>query len=171
MRILRGLLRVIDTISDISGKGVSWLALALTLALSYEVFSRYILGRPTAWAFDVGYMLGGSLFMIGAAYTMKEKAHVRVDVIYLRYPPRTRAFLDVVAFLILFFPLWGVLLFYAIDYVQFSWQIKERALESFWRPPIYPFKTVIPVAIFLLALQGVAEFIRRLYFLVKRQEL
>jgi TRAP-type mannitol/chloroaromatic compound transport system permease small subunit len=168
---LRTVLRYIDRTSEITGKAVSWLAVLVTLALCYEVGSRYLFGSPTAWAFDISYMLGGTLFTIGAAWTLKTGGHVRVDVIYSRFSPRQRAILDTLLMAVLFFPLWIMLLGVSIPYVQFSWQIQERSLESFWRPPIYPFKTVMPIALFLFVLQGAAQWIRALAYAVWEKEL
>lgn len=155
-------LRRVDWLSEWSGKAVSWFSVALTLALTYEVIMRYAFNAPTVWAFDVSYMLGGTLFFAGAAYTLWSKGHVRIDILYLRFSPRGRALLDIIFTLIFFFPLWGILLVELIPYVYDSWASGERALESFWRPPIYPFKTVLPVGVALLLLQGIAEFIRSL---------
>jgi len=168
---VRAVLGYIDRISELTGKAVSWLAVLVTVALCYEVASRYLFGSPTVWAFDVSYMLGGTLFAVGIAWTLQTGGHVRGDIIYSRFSPRQRATLNVVLMLLLFFPLWTMLFINSVSYVQFSWQIQERSLESFWRPPIYPFKTVMPIALFLFLIQGVAEFVRTLAYAVRGKEL
>jgi TRAP-type mannitol/chloroaromatic compound transport system permease small subunit len=168
---LRKILRYIDLTSEVSGKAIGWFALLVTLVLVYEVASRYLFGSPTVWAFDISYMLGGTLFMIGAAWTYQTGGHVRVDIFYERYPRRVRAAIDVLMMLLLFFPVWVILFGYSIPYVQNSWAIQERSLESFWRPPIYPFKTVIPIALLLFLLQGLAQFVRSLVLAVWGKEL
>lgn len=164
---MESFLRRIDWLSEWSGKAVSWFSVALMLVLTYEVIMRYAFKAPTIWAFDIGYMLGGPIFLVGAAYTLRRKGHVRIDMVYSRFSPRWQAYLDIIFTLIFFFPLWGILLVKLIPYVYYSWAFRENALESFWRPPIYPFKTVLPVGVALLLLQGIAEFIRSLNIVFK----
>lgn len=166
MKKLSVFLGYIDRISEWTGKWIAGLVVVLAFVLAFEVTARYAFDKPTLWAFDIGYMLGGTFFMIGAAYTHLYKGHVRIDIIYNSLSPRKRALIDLIFTGAIFFPLWIAILWKLIPYVYFSWQIGERSLESFWRPPIYHFKTVMPVAIFLLLLQGVAEFIRDLVFVI-----
>ena len=168
---MKKFLNVIDRISELTGKGISWIVLILTVILGYEVFMRYFLNDPTKWAFDISYMLGGTFFLVGASYTLWMKGHVRIDIFYSRFSPRKQALIDVIFALIFFFPLWVGLFCKLIPYVYMSWQLGERSLESYWRPPIYPFKTVIPIGVFLLLLQGIAEFIRSLFMLIKGKRL
>jgi TRAP-type mannitol/chloroaromatic compound transport system permease small subunit len=152
--------QMIDRMSEWSGKAVSWLVLVLTVMLGYEIVMRYLFNAPTKWAFDMSYMLGGSYFMLGEAYTLYKKGHVRIDIFYSRFSDRSRAWIDAVFYIFLFFPLWGGLLYALIPYVYLSWETGERSMQGYWMPVIYPFKTVMPVAIFLFLLQGVAEFVR-----------
>ena len=161
------LLRVIDSISEWSGRTVSWLVLVLTLVLGYEIVMRYVFNAPTKWAFDISYMLGGSYFMLGEAYTLLKKRHVRIDIFYMRFSPRKQALVDVAFYVLFFFPLWGGLLYALIPYVYLSWVIGERSMQGYWMPILYPFKTVMPVAVFLFLLQGVADFLRSVLFLSK----
>jgi TRAP-type mannitol/chloroaromatic compound transport system permease small subunit len=161
-------LRVTDTISEWAGKLFSWLILPLVAALFYEVVARYAFNAPTVWAWDMSYMLYGALFMLGAAYTLRLEGHVRVDVFYRLLRPRWRAVIDLLLYLIFFFPAMIVLLKYGMDYAWYAWSIQERAAVSPWRPPIYPLKTVIPVAAFLLLLQGVAQWVRSLTIALRR---
>jgi len=165
------LVKLIDGISEWTGRGISWVVLVLTVVMGYEVFMRYVLDAPTKWAYDISYMLGGTFFLMGASYTLRMKAHVRIDIFYNQFPPRVQALIDVIFSLIFFFPLWVGLFCKLIPYVCLSWKIAERSLESYWRPPIYPFKTVMPIGVFLLILQGTAEFIRSLFVLTKGRPL
>ena len=171
MGAVSALIKGIDRLSEWTGNGVSWIVLVLTAAMGFEVIARYAFNAPTKWAYDISYMLGGSFFLMGAAYTLRVGGHVRIDVIYNRFSPRVRAIIDVAFTLVFFFPLWGMLLYTLVPYVYHSWAIGERTLESFWRPPIYPFKTVMPVGVLLLLLQGLAEFIRSLTIAVRGRPL
>jgi TRAP-type mannitol/chloroaromatic compound transport system permease small subunit len=161
------LLRVIDSISEWSGKTVSWLVLVLTVMLGYEIVMRYVFNAPTKWAFDLSYMVGGSYFMLGEAYTLLKKRHVRIDIFYVRFSPRKQALVDVIFYVLFFFPLWGGLLYALIPYVYLSWAIGERSMQGYWMPILYPFKTVMPVAVSLFLLQGVADFLRSVLLLSK----
>jgi TRAP-type mannitol/chloroaromatic compound transport system permease small subunit len=161
------LLRVIDSISEWTGRTVSWLVLVLTLLLGYEIVMRYVFNAPTKWAFDISYMLGGSYFMLGEGYTLLKKRHVRIDIFYMRFSRRKQALVDVVFYILFFFPLWGGLLYGLIPYVYLSWVIGERSMQGYWMPVLYPFKTVMPVAVFLFLLQGVADFLRSVLLLSK----
>lgn len=162
MNLLRRIIRTIDTINEICAKGIIWLVLVLTAIISYEIFSRYALNAPTKWAFDLSYMIGGTFFLLGEAWTLKRGQHVRIDIFYGRFSPRTKACIDTILYLCLFFPLWGGILYALIPYVQFSWEIGERSMQGYWQPIIYPFKTMMPIAVFLLLLQAVAEVLRNI---------
>jgi TRAP-type mannitol/chloroaromatic compound transport system permease small subunit len=168
---MRRLVNLIDSISEWTGKGISWIVVILTATLGYEVLMRYFFNAPTQWAYDISYMLGGTFFLVGAAYTFWMKGHVRIDIFYNRFSPRTQALIDVIFMLIFFFPVWIGLFYKLIPFVYLSWKIGERSMESYWRPILYPFKTVMPIGVFLLLLQGISEFIRSLFMLIKEKEL
>lgn len=163
-------IRIIEAISEWSGKIVAWLVLVFTVVLGYEVILRYVFNAPTKWAFDISYMLGGSYFLLGEAYTLLKKKHVRIDLFYVFFSTRKKALVDVVFYLLFFFPLWGILLYTLIPYVYLSWITNERSMQGYWMPILYPFKTVMPVGIFLLLLQGVAEFFRAILVLARGGE-
>jgi len=118
---------------------------------------RYAFGKPTIWAYDISYMLGGTFFVLGIGYALLTKAHVRVDVVYVRWSAKTRAWVDIVLSLLLFFPAFTVLLYKLVPWVLRSWARQEKASGSFWLPPIYPLKTIILIAVVLLLLQGISE--------------
>ncbi len=161
MRFIRAVLKGIDSISIWSGKGVAWLVVAAMLLTLFDVFRRYIMGRAIMSAYELGYMLGGTFFLVGSAYVLQQRGHVRIDIIYNRLPPRARLVLDLVLTAGLFFPVMGLLFYFAIAFAQASWGWREVTPETRLLP-MYPFKTVVPVAFGLLLLQGVAEFIRDL---------
>ena len=171
MEKAKTLVKWIDRISEWTGKIVAWLVLIMTFGMAYEVIARYFFNAPTKWAFDVSYMLGGTFFLMGVCYTLKHGGHVRIDIFYAGFSPRTKGIIDIIFSLIFFFPIWGVLLYKLIPYVYESWLIGERTMESHWRPIIYPFKTVMPVGVFLLLLQGIAEFIRSMFLAVRGKPL
>ena len=154
------LIRAVDVFSYWVGKAFAWLILALTFVVSIEVFKRYILNAPTAWIFDFNNMLYGTLFMMCGAYTLAAGGHVRADFVYIYMKPRGQAALDLSLYLLFFIP--GILgLIYAgWDYAAISWRINEHSTVTAEGPPVYPFKTVIPVAGILVMFQGLAEIVR-----------
>ena len=153
-------IRAIDHVSYWSGKAFAWLIMALTFVVSIEVFKRYILNAPTAWIFDFNNMLYGTLFMMCGAYTLAAGGHVRADFVYIYLKPRAQAALDLTLYLLFFVP--GILgLIYAgADYAALSWKIGEHSTVTAEGPPVYHFKTVIPVAGILVMLQGLGEILR-----------
>lgn len=154
------LVRRVDQISYWTGKAFAWLIVGLTLVVSIEVFKRYILNAPTAWIFDLNTMLYGTLFMMCGAYTLALAGHVRADFVYIYLKPRAQASLDLILYFLFFLP--GVLgLVYAgYSYAADSWRIAEHSNVTAEGPPIYYFKTVIPVAGAFVMLQGLAEIVR-----------
>jgi TRAP-type mannitol/chloroaromatic compound transport system permease small subunit len=158
---------VIDNITDWGGKAVAWLVVPLVCALVYEVFARYFFHAPTVWAYDVTYMIYGTLYMLGAAYTLLKGGHIRTDILYRLWSPRWQGIVDGSLYILFFFP--GVFLFFLAgwEYAAHSWAMKEQTALSPWRPIIYPFKTVIPVTLVLLLVQGVSELLKSIYAAVK----
>jgi TRAP-type mannitol/chloroaromatic compound transport system permease small subunit len=154
------IIQAVDRVSYWSGKAFAWLIVALTFVVSIEVFKRYILNAPTAWIFDFNNMLYGTLFMMCGAYTLAAGGHVRADFVYTYLKPRTQAALDLALYFLFFIP--GILgLIYAgADYAADSWRIGEHSTVTAEGPPVYHFKTVIPVAGVLVMLQGLAEIVR-----------
>jgi TRAP-type mannitol/chloroaromatic compound transport system permease small subunit len=157
---MQKLLLVIDEISTWAGKTCAWLLLVLMSAVCIEVFKRYILNAPTAWIFDLDNMLYGTLFMMCGAYTLAQDAHVRGDFLYGSMKPRTQATLDLILYILFFLPGVIALLKAGIDYAELSWRINEHSNVTSDGPPVYHFKTVIPIAGALVLLQGLAEIAR-----------
>ena len=157
---MTALIRAVDVASYWSGKAFAWLIMALTFVVSIEVFKRYILNAPTAWIFDFNSMLYGTLFMMCGAYTLAAAGHVRADFVYIYLRPRGQAALDLTLYLLFFIP--GILgLIYAgADFAALSWRIGEHSTVTAEGPPVYHFKSVIPVAGVLVMVQGLAEIVR-----------
>jgi len=157
---MQKLFLTIDKISTFVGQAFSWLIVSLTFMISWEVFSRYVLDKPHSWAFDVMIMMYGTLFMMAGAYTLAKAGHVRGDVLYGFFEPRTQATLDLILYILFFIP--GV---FAMTYAGYffaaeSWAMNEHSSITAEGPPIYPFKIMLPLAGAFLLLQGVVEIIR-----------
>jgi TRAP-type mannitol/chloroaromatic compound transport system permease small subunit len=157
---MQKLLLFIDTVSTWVGHAFSFLIVGLTLFVSYEVFSRYVLSDPHAWAFDAMSMLYGTMFMMAGAYTLAKNGHVRGDVLYGFFRPRTQATLDLILYILFFIPGVVALSYAGISFAGDSWRIDEHSNVTADGPPIYPFKTVIPIAGAFLLAQGIVEIIR-----------
>jgi TRAP-type mannitol/chloroaromatic compound transport system permease small subunit len=157
---MQKLLLTIDKISTFVGQAFSWLIVSLTLMISWEVFSRYALDKPHSWALDAMVMMYGTLFMMAGAYTLAKAGHVRGDVLYGFFEPRTQATIDLILFVLFFMPGVFALTYAGYYYAAESWAINEHSTITSEGPPIYPFKTILPLAgVFLLA-QGIVEIIR-----------
>jgi TRAP-type mannitol/chloroaromatic compound transport system permease small subunit len=150
----------IDTVSTWVGHAFSWLIVGLTCMITWEVFSRYALGAPHAWVFDAMTMFYGALFMMAGAYTLAQNGHVRGDVLYRYFRPRTQAAIDLALYVVFFLPGLVALTYAGYYYAAESWAIKEHSSMTPDGPPIYPFKTVIPVAGAFLLVQGLVEIAR-----------
>jgi TRAP-type mannitol/chloroaromatic compound transport system permease small subunit len=157
---MRAYIRFADSLSAWVAKAFAWTIMVMTLGVSYEVFVRYILKSPTVWAFDVSYIMYGTLFMLGGAYTLSRDAHVRADIFYRLMSPRKQAALELFLYIVFFFPGILALIFAGFKYVGRSWRYAEVSTMSPANIPIYQFKTVIIVAGVLLVLQGIAQVLR-----------
>lgn len=153
----------IDAVSRWSGRIVAVLIYPLVFGLTYEVIARYAFNAPTIWAYDVSYMLYGSHFMLGAAYTLQKGGHIRTDIFYGKWSPRRQGLIDAALYVFFFFP--GLIFFFWAGWNEalHAWSILETSEASPWRPPLYPFKTVVPVAAVFLLLQGMSEFLKCLH--------
>ncbi len=157
---MQKLLLSVDKISSFVGRSCAWLILALTLMITWEVFSRYVLDAPHPWAFDVMSMMYGTLFMTAGAYTLSQNGHVRGDVLYGFFPPRLQAGLDLALYILFFVPGVVALAWAGYSFAADSWAISEHSNITANGPPVYPFKTIIPIAGAVLLLQGLVEIIR-----------
>jgi len=168
-RKIDGFLYTIDSLSTWVGKAFAWCILILTLSTTYDVFMRYVFNNPTDWAFDVSYTMYGTLFMMAGAYTLSRGGHVRGDVIFRLWPVRMQASIELVLYLVFFFPGMAALIYAGIDYAHESWSYLpfgpaglrgEISINSPAGVPVSPLKTILPIAAGLLAIQGIGEVLR-----------
>jgi TRAP-type mannitol/chloroaromatic compound transport system permease small subunit len=159
----RTIIRRIDRFTEATGKIVSLSMLFLVAAISYEVFSRYILNDPTIWVSDASYMTNGSAFMLGCGYALLKGAHVRTDIFWDRYPDRKKGAIDLASYLVLFFPLMIALFAISVDDAWYAFNLDERSEQSPWRPVMWPFRASIPLATLFLMIQGVSESMKSWY--------
>ena len=156
---MQQLLHTADSISTWVGKAFAWLIVGLMLMVVVEVFKRYALNSPTAWIFDASNMMYGTLFMMGGAYTLSQDGHVRGDFFYGSAQPRTQAWLDLVLYVLFFIPGVIALTWAGWSYAADSWAIREHTFNA--DPlPLYPFKSVIPLAGLVVLMQGLSEILR-----------
>ena len=151
---------VINSLSMWVGKAFGWLILILTLGVSYEVFVRYVLGAPTSWAFDFSYITYGALFLMAGPYALSRNGHVRADVFYRFWQPRTQAKMDLVLFILFFLPAVAAFIYSGWNYAEMSIRFREVSIFSPAGVPVFPLKTLTPIAGVLLLLQGIAEIFR-----------
>jgi TRAP-type mannitol/chloroaromatic compound transport system permease small subunit len=156
---MQKLLLMVDKVSTFMGHLFSWLIVGLTLLITWEVYSRYVMNRPHAWALDAQIMLYGTLFMMAGAYTLAKNGHVRGDVLYGFFRPRTQATFDLILYILFFIPGIFALTYAGWHFASASAAIREQTFSA-ESLPLYPFKFVIPVAGFLLLMQGIVEIIR-----------
>jgi TRAP-type mannitol/chloroaromatic compound transport system permease small subunit len=150
----------IDKISTFVGHLFAWLVICLTALIGFEVFSRYVMNNPHAWAFDAQIMMYGTLFMMAGAYTLAHNGHVRGDILYGYLKPRTQAIFDLILYIVFFIPGVIALAYAGYGFAADSWNILERSSITADGPPLYPFKTIIPIAGVFLLLQGLVEIFR-----------
>lgn len=154
------LVRLIERITGATGLVAAWLVALLVIAICYEVFSRYVLGAPTLWAFELGYMLMGASFLLGAAYALREGAHIRIDLLYGRFTARGQALVDLAGYTLFLLPftvwltagLWGK--------TAAALASLERSGNSAWNPVIWPYRGIFCLSFLLLSLQIVAEIVK-----------
>ena len=157
-RRVRNALR--DRLEDFLGVTV---LLFLVLVVSLQVISRYLFDAPTEWAYDMTFMLYGTYFMLGAAYTLLRKGHIRTDSFYGSWSPRTQGWVDAACYLVFFFPAMAIFTDIGWGFFVKSWQQSERIVTSPWMPIVYPFKFVLPLSGMLLLAQGLSEFLKSVY--------
>jgi TRAP-type mannitol/chloroaromatic compound transport system permease small subunit len=150
----------IDSLSLWTGKCFAWLILILTLGISYEVLVRYVFAAPTTWAFDFSYINYGALFLMAGAYTLSRNGHVRADVLYRFWQPRTQAKMDLVLYIIFFLPAVFAFMYAGLNFAQMSVRFREVSIFSPAGVPVFPLKALIPITGLLLFIQGIAEVIR-----------
>ena len=157
---MQKLFLTVDRLSTWIGQFFSWLVVGLTALIGYEVFSRYALNSPHAWAFDAMIMMYGTMFMMAGAYTLSKNGHVRGDILYGFLKPRTQAIFDLILYVIFFIPGVIALAYAGYGFAADSWRILEHSSITADGPPLYPFKTIIPLAGIILLFQGLVEIFR-----------
>ena len=157
---MQRLIFAIDQLNKTIGHAFAWCIIILTFGTCYEVFVRYALDDPTSWAFDLSYLMYGAIFYMAGAYTLSRGGHVRADIVYRRWPERTQAGVELLLYVLFFFP--GILALvvaggaYGVEAIR----IREVSVNSPAGMPIWPLKMMIPVGAALMALQGLAEVLR-----------
>ena len=160
------MLRVADAIDRFTEKSAlafAGLIAPLLAAVTWEVVSRYAFNAPTTWAYETIYALYAAMFMLGAAYALRMGAHVRTDFLWEKWPPRRRAVIDSIAYVVCFFP--GMLLFLVagLEATWSSFALGERSADTAWFPPLWPLKALVPLSTLLLLLQGISELLKSLH--------
>ena len=164
---MKKLLKIIDTSSHWTGSISRWLCLVLILVATFDVVMRYVFNAPTVWAYEVCIMVGAAIYALGWAYGHLHKSHVRVDIFYSRLSTKGRAVLDIICFPLFFFPLMFLMSETAISWTLRAIKLNEKMAESFWYPPATPLRFIMALGFSLFFLQGLAQFIRDIYTLLK----
>jgi len=160
--VLRIIVKTADFLSICAGRVASWLIVPLIAVTAIEVFARYLLKSPTIWAFEAGYMLGGSFFLLGGALALKDKAHIREDIFFRCFSRRLKALVDALGLSLLAFPALALTALALWEYFQGAFHSGEHTGLSAWNPPVWPFRLVFVIAFVLLTLQALAQTIRAL---------
>ncbi len=157
---MKKIIYAVDQLSKTIGHAFAWCIIILTLGTTYEVFVRYLLNDPTSWAFDFSYIMYGALFFMAGAYTLSRGGHVRADMFYRLWRPRTQATVELVLYVLFFFPGIISLMYSGWAYGTESMRIHEMSINSPVGIPIWQIKMLIPVGGALIFLQGLAEVLR-----------
>lgn len=161
-------IRTIERITGSFGLIAGWILVPLIAATVYEVFSRYALNAPTIWAYEVAYMATGTNFLLGSAFALRERAHIRIDVLFVHLPPKVRAAIDIAGYLLLFLPLAFWLSYLLWEYAFDAYVSGEVSGQSAWNPRIWPFRGVFFVGFALLAMQASVELVKAFYVIAGR---
>lgn len=157
------LAHAIDRFTERSGIVFASLLVPLVVVVAWEVVARYAFDAPTSWAYETIYMLYAAMFMLGAAYALRVGAHIRTDFLWEKWPPRTRAAIETIAYLACFFPGMALFLVAGWEATWVSYTIDERSADTAWFPPLWPLKALVPAAALLLLLQGVSELLKSIH--------
>ncbi|MFM9885719.1 MAG: TRAP transporter small permease subunit [Burkholderiales bacterium] len=151
------IIRSIDRFTDTTGKLVSAAILFMLVAINYECIARYLIGTSTSWVAETSVMANGAAFMLGCGYALLRRAHVRTDLFWDRYSGRTKGAIDLVSYILLFFPVMLAILSIGVDDTWRSYQLREASALTPWRPIMWPLRAALPLAALLLIVQGVSE--------------
>ena len=150
-------IRYIDSFSDLTGRLFALSQIGLMAIVTYEVCSRYFFNAPTIWAFEMSFMVNGAGFMLACGYALYKGAHVRTDIYWNNFSERRKGWIDLVSYLVLFFPIMIFFMWVGIDGTIHSYVTGERSQESIFRATMWPFRATIPLAALLFMVQGVSE--------------
>jgi len=159
MKVLRTFVHSVGWLSEWAGRTICFLNLVLMFTITIDVFLRYVFNSPTKWSYDITYMVGGTLILMSISYVLLHRGHVAIDILRRRIPDKAGLAIDVSLHLLLLFPFLLVLCYTGTDHAITSIAQREVSNVGFWRPPLYPFRTMIPIAFFLVFLQAIANFI------------
>lgn len=167
---LKTAIRRVDWFIERSGRLLSWLVLAFVLTMAYEVIARYVFNSPTVWSYDISYMLGGGMIVLGGAYLILHDGHVRIDVVYGRLSNRQRLISDIVLWFVFFLPMVLILIQSSYHYAYRAWAFDEVSGVGIWRPPLFPFKAAILVAWCMVLVEGVSWVLKDVLKLLTGEE-
>ncbi len=156
-------IRVIDRFTDVTGQLFALVQIYLVAIICYEVVARYVFSSPTVWVFEASFMANGATFMLACGYALFKGAHVRTDIFWDKYSERRKGVIDLISYLVLFFPTMIFLMAVGIDGAWHSYVVGERSQESIWRAIVWPFRTAVPLAALLFMVQGVSESLKCVY--------
>lgn len=162
-RAFYAIIRAIDRFTDVTGRIIALTMLFLMLTITYEVVMRYGFNAPTAWVYESSFMANGAAFMLGCGYALYKGAHVRTDIYWENFSERTKGIIDMISYILLFYPVMVTFMVVSYDATIHSWDTGERSQESVWRVIIWPFRATIPLAAVLLMIQGVSEVLKCWY--------
>ena len=162
-RAFYSVIRAIDRFTDVTGKLIALTMLFLVVTISYEVVMRYGFGAPTVWVYELSFMANGAAFMLGSGYALLKGAHVRTDIYWENYSERKKGIVDLISYLLFFYPAMITFMLISIDDTLHSYDTGERSQESVWRAIMWPFRATIPLAALLLMIQGVSEVLKCWY--------
>jgi TRAP-type mannitol/chloroaromatic compound transport system permease small subunit len=166
---MRYVIRIIDLITDSTGRIAHWLSVALVLVMSYEVIMRYAFNSPTMWAYQTAMMIGATIYFLAWSYVQRHGGHIRIDVVYSHLSPRKKAVIDVLGTALLFFPLIFIITKTAAGWAVKSWVINEKMGETYWLPPAFPIRAAFLLGLCLYGLQNCAQFIRDLHLVIRNR--
>jgi len=166
---MRKIIKAIDTTNEWMGSSVRWIVIFLLLVICTEVFMRYVLNMPTIQGPVIATMSGAAVYSLSWGFVHLHKRHIRVDVFYARFPPRGKAFIDVLLAILFLLPFIGLMCYAGWEWVWYAWSTNERSLQTYWYPITGPIRTAVFIGLVLFALQGLAQFYRDFYRLVRNK--
>jgi TRAP-type mannitol/chloroaromatic compound transport system permease small subunit len=167
MKAFQAVIDRVGSVSNWSGKLVSWINVVLIITISYDVIMRYVFNAPTDWSYTLSYMLGATMFCIGQAYVQRINGHVRVDLLYVKFSPRTKLLLDVLFTILFFLPTFFMVSRNLWINFFYAFHVKEKAIHSTWYPLTWPYKLLIAIGFTLFFIQGLVRLIQDLRAVAK----